>query len=109
MLNKAQGSDDGTGHCYMFSQHVEAPCGQYKSTEPRVKVLSVKPFGMKGIEVCREIVSSHQYKKYHGRVIDATSAGCILAVYDKLGAEQKEQLLQLPLHRVVSICWKMVS
>lgn len=61
------------------------------------------------IDVAFRVYEQHQHEKYDGYVIDAMTAGAIVAVYRALRPDLREKMRTMPVMRVVDFCWKHVG
>lgn len=65
------------------------------------------------VTVCERIVQNHQYEKYGGVLIDATTANVIVTVAAALSPENRARIDEIVerrgLVRFVEFCWKHVA
>lgn len=64
--------------------------------------------GATPIEAARH-VREHGCIRYRGQLLDATTAGMLLAVHAALNDENRAKFEALPLLRAVSVGWKLVK
>lgn len=61
------------------------------------------------IAAVRAIVRQHSAKRIDGYIVDAITAGMLVAVYDALSPKNREGFGKVPLARLVDIGWKAVK
>ena len=70
------------------------------------------------IEMCRRIVDTHSYEKFRDAdvlngtnvvMMDATTAGMIITVYDALKPENQVKFISRPMIQMVDIGWQLVE
>lgn len=61
------------------------------------------------IAALRAIVREHRAARIDGYIVDAQTAGMLVAVYDALSPENRERFGKPELSRLVSLGWKVVT
>lgn len=61
------------------------------------------------IDVAFRVYEQHQAEEHDGYLVDAMTAGAIVAVYRALRPDLREKMRTLPVMTVVNFCWKHVS
>ena len=69
----------------------------------------VAPMGAAGLERMRQITREHQAAKINEVLIDGYSASAVVQVYDKLNDANREKLLAMPVAKVCSVVFKLIS
>lgn len=61
------------------------------------------------IAACRSIVADKQYAKINGFMVDTFTASAIVKLYDAVNDANKAKLLSVPVQRMASIAFKVLS
>lgn len=61
------------------------------------------------IAACRSIVANGQYEKINGHMVDLFTASAIVKIYDAVNDANKAKLKALPIARIASIAFKVLS
>jgi hypothetical protein len=61
------------------------------------------------VEVARRVVARHQHEEVDGVLLDAFSAGAIVAVADALSAENLARLEAMSVTKAASVCMQLVT
>lgn len=81
---------------------------QTRVRENGTKVTNPKT-GMERIFAIQEIVTSHQYAKIDGMMVDGFTASGIMQVYDALNDVNKEKYRNHKVDRMADIMWKLAK
>lgn len=83
--------------------HREDMAGAVRAT-PKLKR------GATVLEACRYVKEHHQATRHRGKLIDATTAGAIVAVHDALNAENAAKFAAFDdVEKMARIAWKLVA
>lgn len=88
----------------MNAQHIEPTRTRKHGTR-----VTLSKHGVEIIDACREILTSKQYAKINGHMVDAFSASAIVKVYDAISAANKAKFEALPVARMASIAFKLIG
>ncbi len=61
------------------------------------------------IDVAKRVVDNHQFEEIDNIILDAQTAGMLVAVHDTLSPETRNKFVSLSLPEAVEIGWKLVT